>query len=59
MKDNLSFIVEAENKKLIKPRLKWAVVEQKKLTKRELLELAGYLYSRYETVKKPLNKRPS
>ncbi|HSX46487.1 MAG TPA: hypothetical protein VLF87_00645 [Patescibacteria group bacterium] len=58
MKDNLSFIIEAENKKLIKPRLKEAVVKQKKLTKRELLELANYLYSRYETTKKPLNMRP-
>jgi hypothetical protein len=28
----------------------------KKLTKRELLELADYLYGRYQASKKPLNK---
>ena len=31
-------------------------VGDKKLTKRELLELADYLYSRYEASKKPLNE---
>jgi hypothetical protein len=33
-----------------------APVDNKKLTKRELLELADYLYSRYQHSKKPLNK---
>jgi len=33
-----------------------APVDNKKLTKRELLELADYLYGRYQYSKKPLNK---